>query len=123
MSYGAALLAALGPLVSGRCWPDAFPQPADAPVWPAIRYIITGGSIAADACGSGDPETDDVSVQVDAVAQTADARDALVAQVRTALASFTPPAVLDSPPLHAWDPETRTYRGIVLFTIFGSSTT
>lgn len=120
MSYGPALLALLGPLVDARCWPDYFPQ-LDAPTWPAIRVTHIGGAITLDACGSGDPETDDVDVQIDVVTIDAAARDALVSAVRTAVQTSALPAVLNAAPVHTWDPETRTHRGILLFTLYGSS--
>lgn len=121
MIHDAALVSALGPLVGGRIYAVTFPQ-QQLPEWPAIRFTPAGGAITPDACGSGAEETDDIRVQIDCVAETYEAAEALCSAVRAAMDAFTPPAVADAHPLRDWDPETKTFRVIIDFTIYGSST-
>lgn len=122
MIQSEALQAALSPLVAGRVWPVMFPQePDEPPVWPAIRYTPVGGTVHPDACGGGDGGTDDVRVQIDAVATTyLGARD-LMQQVRTALMTFDPPAVSDGPAMFDYDPDLRVHRAVQDFTLYPSS--
>jgi hypothetical protein len=121
MTIQTDLFATLGALVGSRAYPDRFPQAADGGTWPAIRYSTVGGAIWPDISGAGTEETDDVRFQVDVVASTAAARDALVRQVRAAMATFTPPAVLDGPARTEFDEETKTFRGSLDFIVYGSS--
>lgn len=120
MIQAEALHTALSALVAGRVYPVMFPQ-EPLPTWPAIRYTPVGGSIAPDACGSGDGTLDDVRVQIDSVAATFAAARLLASQVRTAMQSFTPPAVAEGPPIFDFDAETRTFRAIQDFTLYPSS--
>lgn len=126
MSLKSDLFDALGPLVSNgsvhRCYPDVFPQPPAVPVWPAIRYSVISGEVFPDICGSGADQTDDVLVQIDAVAPTGTARDALRLSIRNAMSTFQPPATLQGVPREEYDAETKTYRASMDYVIYGSST-
>ncbi len=101
---------------------DAFPQPeGGAPVWPAVRFTLTGGTVYEDLCGDGDDNADDVRVQIDVVAETTAERRAIWDAVRAAMKTVVPPAVLQGPPVMSPDMETRTYRAMGDWMIFGSS--
>lgn len=121
MSLKADLFDALRGLVSDRCYPDTFPQEPNTPTWPAIRYTVAGGTITGDICGSGTEETDDIRMQIDAVAVTHKDRDALKTAIRAALLTFSPPCVLDSPSLDRYDSETKTFISSQDFIFSGSS--
>lgn len=102
-------------------YPDTFPQPPAVPVWPAVRYTISGGTVYGDLCGDGDEETDDVRIQIDAVAETSSARRALWDAVRAAMKGFPTPAVLQGSPVFSYDAETKTYRAMADYIVHGSS--
>jgi hypothetical protein len=110
-------------LAGGRyaVYPDVFPQPPAAPVWPALRYTLAGGTIYPDLAGAGDDDGDDVRVQIDAVAETSLARRELWAAVREAMQGLDPPAVLQGPPVFSYDSETKTWRAMGDFIVYGSS--
>lgn len=111
MTVSTTIFSALQALVSGRCYPDAFPQPdGKLPTWPAIRYQIVGGNTHTDICGSGDGTKDTPLVQLDVVAATHAARETLVAQVRAAMLAVSPPTTLQGTPRNEHDSETKTYR-------------
>lgn len=122
MIHDAIIFAALGPLVSSRCYPVMIPQEEGTPpVWPAIRYTPAGGTIIADACGGGTAVTDDQRVQIDCIAETYKAAGALCELARAAMEALAVPTVADGPPLYEYDAETKTFRAIQDFTIYGSS--
>lgn len=104
----AAVFNALRGLVSNRCYPDRFPQ-ASSPLWPAIRVTMAGGTTWQDLDGDGGADNDDLRVQVDWVAETADARTSLGTSIRTALEAIN--LVMDGPPQELYDAETKTFRG------------
>lgn len=98
------------------------PQEEDKPpVWPAIRYTPVGGTITLDACGGGTAATYDQRVQVDCIAENYKACGALCELARAAMEGLAVPCAADGPPIYEWDSETRTFRSIQDFTIYGSS--
>lgn len=121
MSLQTAIFAALKSLVSNRVTPDTFPQ-EKTPTLPAIRYSLAGGVTWADLEGDGDASTDDIRVQIDWIAGTADARDALTPQIRAALKSLDPPFIMDGPPITTFDAETKVFRAFADWISYGSST-
>ncbi len=122
---------ALQSLVSGRCYPSRFPQDASgapgtsaptlsAPQWPAIRYTIVDAQNEPTICGTDSVETDDTRVQIDVVALTHGAMLTIRDQVIAALLSTDPPGYRENY-FETWDAETKTHRGILLFSFFASS--
>lgn len=101
-------------------YPDAFPQEPKSPVWPAVRYTIIGGTIDEDLCGAGDEETDDIRVQIDVVATDSSERSRIMRAVRTAM-TLVSCAVLQAPPVNSRDEETKTFRAMADWMIYGSS--
>jgi len=112
---------ALKALVDNRVTPDTFPQEA-TPTVPAIRYTLVGGTTWQDLEGDGDDTTDDIRIQLDWIAKTAEARDALTPLIRTAMKTLDPPCVMQGPPLTTFDAPTKTYRATADWTSYGSST-
>jgi hypothetical protein len=109
-------------VVGNRVYPDTFVQPnGTIATWPAIRYSIIGGTIDQDIAGAGTEQTDDTTFQLDLVARTTSEREALRQQVRAAAQGLNPPMILRAPPTQEYDPETKTYRATLEFTIYGSS--
>ena len=124
MTITASIVTALSALVSNRVTPDMFPQENGAPTVPAIRYtLVPGGDNHADLAGDGDATTDDVRIQLDWIARTADARDALGLVIRAAMKTLDPPCVMDGTPISTYDAETKVFRGIGFWVSQGSSTT
>jgi len=113
MSHSAAIFAALGPLVGGRCYPVVFPQ-EPLPTWPAIRYTPTGGATYPSSCG--DSDADDQTVQVHAVAETYSEAETLERAVRIALTQALP-CTTDGAASFDYDSDTKTHRAVLLFTI------
>jgi hypothetical protein len=74
-----------------------------------------------DACGGGDGAEDDVTVQIDCVAESFAGARNLNQQVRAAMMNFSPPAVPEGPPIFDYDPELRVHRAIQDFTLYPSS--
>lgn len=120
MIQSEALHTALAALVAGRVWPVMFPQ-SPLPTWPAIRYTPVGGTVYPDACGGGDGTADDVSVQIDAVAETYLAARDLNQAIRAVLMAFDPPAVPEGPAIFDYDPELKVHRAIQDWTLYPSS--
>jgi hypothetical protein len=114
---------AIGSLVSGQCLPDKFDQESGAPIVPAIRYTLVGGTTWADLEGDGDASTDDIRIQIDWIAITAEARDALTPLIRAAMKTLSPPCLMDGPPVTRFDAETKTYRATADWISHGSSLT
>lgn len=124
MTLEAALFATLGPLVSGRAHPVAFPQPPAAPHWPAIRMFMVDGVPVADICGDDDEASDEIRYQLDVVSHYEAgyaAHRALVRQVRAAMSAFSPPARIESYDDEPLDAATQTYRSRIDYIIHGSS--
>lgn len=117
INFSTAIFDALTALVAGRVYPVTLPQ-EPRPTWPAIRYTPTGGSTYDTSCGNSD--SDDQTIQIDAVATTYTAAAALAAQIETAMLAAMP-CLLDSTPSADYDPETKTHRFVLLFTIQPSS--
>lgn len=115
LSVPQAISAALGPLVSGRCWPNEFAQGNALPIWPAIRYTIINGDPSPTLCGTGDEDGDDVIVFIDVVAETYPAMRALKAQVITALQSTDPPCSRQPGGQEGPDGETKTQRVVMTY--------
>jgi len=120
MTLEASLFAALKSLVGNRMSPNAFPQPPAVPTWPAIRYTIIDAVPVVDICGDGDDATAEVRVQLDLVAEKYVDVRALRLQVLSAMASFTPPAILELSS-GVYDAETKTHREILQYVFHGSS--
>ena len=121
MTIATDLFSALKSLVGNRMSPNTFPQPPAVPTWPAIRYSLRGNPIQ-DLCGEGDDDTADMYCQLDVVATTYAAMDALRLQVKSTLESFSPPARLEGWSVE-YDAETQTHRAIMDYAFFGSSDT
>jgi hypothetical protein len=119
------VLGALRGLVADRCYPATFPQDEEGNLtnkWPAIRYTIVSSIPAPDVCGSGDDDSaDDTRVQIDCVAKTFGAADALRLQVIAALADIDPPCLRENSSGPLFDAETRTYRAVADYSFYPSS--
>lgn len=121
MSLQSTIYDALKALVSNRVTPDKFEQEEGVPTTPAIRYTLAGGTTWQDLCGDGSAATDDIRIQLDWIATTADARDALTPLIRTAMETLTPKCVMDGPPITTFDAETKLYRAFAFWISHGSS--
>lgn len=121
MSAHDTIRTAIGSLVANRYYPNRFPQEAGAPTWPAIRGTIIVGTNAPDACGGGDIDEDDLLIQIDFVAESYDAADALLASAAPLLEALTPAFVRQPGRRDAWDPDTRTHAVSVDFLLQQSS--
>jgi len=121
MTIKTDLIAALGPLVTNRCYFDVYTQSPTTPVWPAIRLSFISGEIAADICGSGTDQTDSIRVQIDVAALKGTERDTLRAAIRTAMSTFTPPAVLEGSAREGYDADLKVYQASMDYVIHGSS--
>lgn len=122
MTLEADLFAALRSLVDDRVYQDTFPQSPAIPTWPSIRYTVIGGVATPDICGGGLEGTDDIRIQIDAVALSSKERNTLRVAVRNALLGFTPPAVIDATSQSSYDSETKTFISTQDFIFYGSST-
>lgn len=122
---------ALQSLVNGRCYPNQFPQelispPSTStgalnyPTWPAIRYQQIGAVNPPTIDGTDTEDTDDTTVQIDVVARTYGAMKSLVTSVIAALEITDPPCTRDFY-LEEYDEETKTHRGILRYTFYGST--
>jgi hypothetical protein len=120
MTLEASLFTALKSLVGNRMSPNTFPQPPAVPTWPAIRYTIVDSVPVIDICGDGDDATAQTRVQLDVVAESYAAARALRLQVMSAMAAFTPPAILELS-MSLYDAETKTHREILDYMFHGSS--
>ena len=122
MTTSTNLFSVLSPLVGTRCYPLTFVQPdGNLPVWPAIRYTRIGGDLHNSICMTGDGVTagftDTEQYQLDIVAKTHAALEALELQVRAAFdALATMPTTIDGL-TREFDSETRTYRTIMTITV------
>lgn len=125
------IFTALRSLVNDKCYPNTFPQeliepPSTVmnnlpyPTWPAIRYQLVNASNDATICGTDNEDTDDTSYQIDVVARTYGAMKVLSTQVIAALEVTDPPCLRDFY-IEDWDEETKTHRGILRFTFYGST--
>lgn len=116
----ATIHTALGPLVSGRVFPNTFWQGDRLPTWPAIKYRITGQETNPDLCGTAGVDIDDTDVQIDIAAQTYGALVTLRDQVITALQTVDPPCVRGEG-FEDRDPELKVHRAVLLYTFHPSS--
>jgi hypothetical protein len=114
---------ALKALVNNQVLPDKFDQEANAPIVPAIRYTLAGGATWEDLEGDGDDSTDDFRIQIDWIARTAEARDALTPLIRTAMKTLSPPCRMQGRPITTFDAETKVYRASADWISYGSSLT
>lgn len=90
MNFDRAVYETLRGLVADHVYLDEFPQTIPTFVsWPAMRWTITNTQPPEDLCGTGDGAQDDVSIQVEIVAETRDqrrsVRDALVTALENGL--------------------------------------
>lgn len=81
MSLEASLSSLLGPLVSGRCYPDTIP---DKPTFPLIVYQAVGGT-AVDYVEGKVADKDNARVQLHVWAQTRLEASQIARQARVAL--------------------------------------
>jgi tRNA threonylcarbamoyladenosine modification (KEOPS) complex Pcc1 subunit len=114
------LYATLGPLVAGRCYPLEFPQAANGPIWPAIRYSVVEETPEASVCGTNTGVDDQVRVQLDIVARDYSAMRTLKTAVLQALTSVSPPHTRDAG-FEMFDAETKTHRAVLFVTFQPSS--
>jgi hypothetical protein len=123
VSVSSVLYAALGPLVSNRCYPNEFPQKdGHLPDWPAIRYTIVTEDAPASQCGTNDESTDDTGVQLDLVAGTYAAMRSLKVATLAALDATDPPCHRTGG-AELYDAETKTHRAVLFYTFQASSPT
>lgn len=122
MSLKDDIFTALRTLVNDRVTPDKFEQETSLTT-PAIRYTLAGGTTWADLEGDGDASTDDIRIQIDWIAKTADARDTLTPLIRTAMKTLSPPCLMDGPVITTFDAETKLYRAFAFWVSYGSSLT
>jgi hypothetical protein len=109
---------ALKGLVGNRCHPDRFVQ-GETPRWPAIRYSVVGGTSWEDLCGDGGEEADDVRIQLDWVAESEAAREALTPQIRAAMTALG--LYIQGRPQEMYDAETKTFRATADWIAFQST--
>ncbi len=121
MSLNSDIFTALRALVADRVTRDKFDQEAGTPTVPAIRYTLVGGTTWQDLCGDGDASTDDIRIQLDWIARTADERDALTPLIRAAMKTLSPPCVMQGPALNTFDAQTKVYRATADWISYGSS--
>lgn len=121
MSIESELVTLLGPLVGGRIARDVFPQPNGLPEWPAIRFSLIDGQNAETICGTDGVETDDSTYQIDCVATTGIAADALARDVIGEMNLFPLPNVRTARRADPYDPATKTFRVSLDFLISPSS--
>jgi len=107
-------------LVGNRVAPVVFPQPPAVPTWPAILYNIVSSTPIVDLCGDGDDDTAEHRIQLDVVALTFTQARSLRLQVKSAMAVFSPPAILQFT-ASEYDPDTKTYRELMQYITHGSS--
>lgn len=106
MSTEALVFDSLAPLVSGRVYPNTFPQPEENPVWPAIVYVIRQQSTNPDLCGA-DPD-DAITVELEVAATQNVEVDALSASAKRILHNLG--ALIVESPQEDYEPVTRTHR-------------
>jgi len=111
---------ALQALVDGRCHPSHFPQESEKPTWPAIRIAFSLRNVDDDLCGDSDDDTADLALEVDICALDYDECQVLRGQVRVIMKAFSPPAILESD-FSAFDPDSKTERVVLEYTIYPSS--
>lgn len=112
MNVGETLKTALGGLVGSRVYPNKFPQPPAAPVWPAIRYTVISREPDQTIDGTDDGESDDIRVQLDIVAIDYATAKSLRDQAWAALSALSTPCVRIGENELA-DVETKTQRFIL----------
>ena len=124
---GGVIYAALRGLVADRCYASRFPQEeSESPLpnkqaWPAIRYTLSGTN-EPTICGTDTVATDDTRAVIDVVARTYGAMVTLRDQVIVALQSTDPPCHRDGDFIETWSPDTKTYRCILQYLFFASTT-
>lgn len=117
MTIEDTLFTTLGSITSNRVYPVVFPQQF---TYPAIRYTFVDQVPISDLCGDGDEDTDTPRVQIDVVATTFKGARELGRQIREAMQSVSPPALLeDTRP--SYDAEAKAYRVSLDYTFHGSS--
>jgi hypothetical protein len=115
----ADLFAALGPLVSDRVYPLAFPLIPPVPAWPGIRYSFISETPFPGLCGDTGDEGSDVRVQVDLVDTTFVSMRALRLSVMSAMSAFDPPTICENT-FDTFDAETKTWRCTFDFIVYKS---
>lgn len=115
------LRAALGDLVGLRYYPTKFPQETGAPTWPAIRGTIVSRDNAADQCGAGDLDEDDIRVQLDFCGTTYNAVNTLFAAACAALAAADPVWIRQPGSFDTWDFEAKVHRFSADFVLYQST--
>jgi hypothetical protein len=117
VSLASDLFDTLGPLVQGRAYRTAFPQPATLPEWPAIRFHFISALSESTVCGTGLEDSDDVIVQIDVVHTSAKLLDALVTQVVAAMQNYPEPVTRGARRDDPYEPTTKTFRASLDYTI------
>lgn len=120
MSVGTVIYSALQALVGGRVYAGEFPQDAETPTWPAIRFTQISEDVAA-SLGGVDQDATDVLVQVDVVAEDYDSMRLMRRQVIAAMESVDPPSVLQDGSFDEVDPDLAVHRAVLLFRFQPSS--
>src|SRR5262245_32500319 len=120
MTIEADLYTALGSLVSNRCYPIALPLNLPYPERPAIRYTLIAATPAIALCGDSGDESADYRVQLDCIAGSFKDARALRDSVLGAMASFSPPAVLQGS-FSQFDPETKCYTEVLDYAVYISA--
>jgi len=116
MNVPETIFTALRSLVSDRVYPNTFPQSPIVPVWPAIRYSLVSGDNFPNACGSSDEDEDDLTVNLDIVAESWTDMRLVKASVITALQLVVdPPCIRQPGGFETFDGETRTHRARVTY--------
>lgn len=118
MSLKSDIYDALKALVSLRVYPNRFPQ-QNSPTWPAIRYSMVSGTTWEDLCGDGGAEAEDPRVQIDWVADSDAARDALTPLIRSAMTALG--WRITGTPQELFDEETKTFRATADWILYQST--
>jgi hypothetical protein len=112
MSIEEKIVAALDPLVGGRCYAEVLPQ--SLATWPAIRYTLPSTTPENTICGSSDEDA--YRVQIDIYGVDFDVVTALRKPVFAAIeAAFdTAERVID---VSDFEADGRLYRRMIEYTV------
>lgn len=99
-------------------FPNAFPQPAGVPVWPAICFTLSAQP-DEDLGGAPSEESMDSEITIEAVAPTYVAVRALQAEIVKAMRAV--PAGFDGAGGITYDAETKSHRAGMRFRFAPSS--
>lgn len=105
MSLEANLFSLLGPLVSGRCYPDTSP---DIPVYPLIIYQQVGGDVA-QFLDQTVADKDNARMQVMTWSRTREEAATLARSARDALLASSMAVEALSAPVSLYDEQAKLY--------------